>query len=168
VQDLQIQIKVTQIRNDFMEEMKNDTPPVQTKNDCLLLDIEIIDDQHRKIFKILDRLVVLRDNKDNTSNLLKVIEDLVDYSCIHFQTEEELMREANSPNIKEHIVQHHFFIDKINEYRIAYNYKNKVLANQMVIFVRKWILSHIIEVDGKYVDSIQKYLNEVGLESKSK
>jgi hemerythrin len=68
------------------------------------------------------------------------------------------MQKSNSPNIDLHIIQHQIFISKIEEFKIAYSYKNVLLLDQMIIFMRKWFLMHISEVDGKYVESSKKYL----------
>jgi len=139
---------------------KNQTSAFQTWNDSFLLNIEIIDKQHKKFFEIFDEILLLSKNGDTTSKLLEVIEDLQNYAHYHFQTEEVLMANANSPDSELHIIQHEFFIKKMKEFRIAYNYNNSVLLNQIVVFMRKWLLMHIYEVDGKYVESVKKYLAE--------
>lgn len=139
---------------------KSQTSAIQTWNDSFLLNIEIIDKQHKKFFEIFDLILLLRKNEETDSKLFNVIEELQDYAHYHFQTEESLMRRANSPDLELHIMQHDFFVKKMKEFRIAYNYNNSVLIEQIVIFMRKWLLMHISEVDGKYVETIQNYLKE--------
>lgn len=139
--------------------IKNATA-IQTWNDSFLLNIEIIDKQHKIFFEIFDIILLLNKEKETGSKLLEVIEKLQDYALYHFQTEEVLMQKANSPDSELHIIQHEFFIKKMKEFRIAYNYNNSVLLNQIAIIMRKWLLMHISEVDGKYVQSVQKYLND--------
>jgi len=141
---------------------RNQTSVFQTWNESFLFNIEIIDAQHKKLFEIFDEILLLSKEQDSSIKLLEVIEDLQNYAQYHFHTEEDLMAKANSPDSELHIIQHEFFIKKMKEFRIAYNYNNSVLLNQIVIFMRKWLLMHISEVDGKYVESVRKYLAEKG------
>ena len=130
----------------------------QTWNSSYKLNIPMIDKQHIRFFMLFDRLLELNKDESSYPQILEVIEELDKYSHIHFQTEEALMQKSNSPNIDLHIIQHQIFISKIEEFKIAYSYKNVLLLDQMIIFMRKWFLMHISEVDGKYVESSKKYL----------
>ena len=123
------------------------------------LDIELIDSQHSKFFSLFDRLLAL--NTLETYNQIEdVITELDRYTVIHFQTEEALMRKADSPDIELHLVQHELFKKKIVEFRIAYSYNNSILLEQIIVFMRKWLLIHISEIDGNYVDSVKRYMKE--------
>lgn len=137
---------------------ENQVSSFQTWNDSFLLNIEIIDKQHKRFFEILDEILALSKEEKTGNDLLKVIDELQDYAHFHFQTEEDLMQKADATETELHIIQHKFYIEKLNEFRSSYNYNNPVLINQIVTFMRKWLLMHIFEVDGKYVDSVRKYL----------
>ncbi len=135
-------------------------PKYQTWNNSYLLDIPMIDKQHMMFFKIFDDLMVLNKGNDNYEKINDVILELEKYTHNHFSTEEALMRKANSPDMDLHIVQHQLFITKVEEFKIAYGYKNSILMEQMIVFMRKWFLMHISEVDGKYADPVKKYLED--------
>lgn len=134
----------------------------QTWNKSYLLNISLIDKQHIKFFELFDKLLLLNRQKDSYNELFLIIEELEKYTQIHFQAEEALMRKAESPEYGLHLLQHEIFINKVNEFKIAYRYKNSVLLEQMIVFMRKWFLMHISEVDEKYVPSVQKYLTTKG------
>lgn len=107
------------------------------KINYILLDIPIIDKQHKVFFEIFDKLLSLNqkeNEQERESNILSELDRLEKYTIYHFNTEEKLMRDAHWEYIEQHIVQHNIFKDKCNEFQIAYNYKNKVLVEQMVIF----------------------------------
>lgn len=131
--------------------------PGQSWNDSFLLNIDVIDNQHKKFFELFDLILALNKSKDATK-LSSVINELQDYAKYHFETEETLMQNARSENFELHIIQHHFFINKIKEFTIAQNYNNPVLTTQIVVFMRKWLLMHITETDKKYVESVQSFL----------
>ncbi len=129
----------------------------QSWNDSFLLNIDVIDNQHKKFFEIFDLIMTLNKSKD-ASKLSTVINGLQDYAQYHFKTEETLMENADSANFELHIIQHQFFINKIKEFTIAQNYNNPVLTTQIVVFMRKWLLMHITETDKNYVESVQHFL----------
>ncbi len=130
----------------------------QTWNNSYMLDIPMIDKQHMMFFKIFDHLLLLNKGNKNYEKIDEVIQELEKYTHNHFNTEEALMRKANEPGIEQHILQHKLFIKKVEEFKIAYSYKNTILMEQMISFMRKWFLMHIAEVDGKYADSVREYL----------
>lgn len=137
---------------------ENQVSSFQTWNDSFLLNIEIIDNQHKRFFEILDEILALSKEEKTGNDLLKVIDELQDYAHFHFQTEEDLMQKADATETELHIIQHKFYIEKLKEFQSSYNSNNPVLINQIVTFMRKWLLMHIFEVDGKYVESVRKYL----------
>jgi hemerythrin len=140
-----------------MDYVKIHSIPGQSWNDSFLLNIDVIDNQHKKFFELFDLILALNRSKDATK-LSSVINELQDYAKYHFETEETLMQNARSENFELHIIQHHFFINKIKEFTIAQNYNNPVLTTQIVVFMRKWLLMHITETDKKYVESVQSFL----------
>lgn len=140
----------------------NENIPVihQTWNKSYMLDIDMIDNQHVKFFLIFDKLQALNKDADSHTEIEKVLKELEKYTNIHFATEEALMLRAEAPDYDLHIVQHQVFIAKIEDFKIAYSYNNAALLEQIIIFMRKWFLMHISEVDRKYVDPVKKYLSE--------
>ena len=102
-------------------------------------------------FETFDKLLLLNQKEDNEeereAKILSELNGLERYTVYHFNTEEELMHEANWEYI-------------CKEFQIAYNYKNKVLLEQMVLFLRRWFIMHISEVDAAYAESIKIFLSK--------
>lgn len=137
---------------------KINEPMPTSWNNTYLLDIPMIDKQHFTFFKIFDNLILLNTETDNYDKMNEVILELENYTHNHFNTEEALMRKANVSNMDFHIMQHGLFKKKVAEFKIAYSYKNSVLMEQLISFMRKWFLMHISEVDKNYADSVKDYL----------
>jgi len=135
----------------------SNTNPVWSNS--YLFDIEIIDQQHSSFFILFDRLIALN-TLETYSQIADVLAELDRYTVIHFQTEEALMRKSDSPDIEQHLIQHELFKKRVAEFKTAYSYNNSILLGQMIVFMRKWMLLHISEMDGKYVDSVKIYLKE--------
>lgn len=144
--------------------METDEILKQTKhttwNKTYLLDIEMIDKQHMLFFKSFDRLLDLNNQTDVQEKLGKEISELEKFTHNHFGTEEALMRKANASEYELHLIQHKVFISKMEDFKVAYNYNNSVLMEQMINFMRKWFLIHISEIDKKYVESVKTFLTE--------
>jgi len=142
-----------------MNTTENYSNPNQVWNKSYFFDIEMIDQQHSKFFVLFDKLMTLN-TLETYSQIADVIAELERYMIIHFQTEEALMRKAESSEIELHLVQHELFKKKVNEFKTAYSYNNSILLEQIIVFMRKWMLIHISEIDGKYVDSVKRYMKE--------
>ena len=132
-------------------------PDTTNWNDTYLLGIPMIDNQHKKFFVILDNLVTLN-QKQEKSEIHTVINELQNYVIYHFQTEEDLMVKSHSPNIDLHIMEHELFRKKVEEFHHSYYNNNAELLNEMISFMRKWLLIHISGTDAEYADSIKNTL----------
>ena len=126
-------------------------------NDSYLLGIPIIDNQHKKFFVILDNLETLN-QKQEKSEMHSLINELQNYVIYHFQTEEDLMVKSQSPNIDLHVMEHELFRKKVEEFHHSYYNNNAELLNEMISFMRKWLLIHISGTDAEYADSIKSTL----------
>ena len=130
----------------------------QSWNVLYELDIPAIDRQHMHFFKIFDKFNAL-DHINLDYDVIKTyIDELEKYTKMHFQTEESLLKMSNYVEFGQHVEQHQIFTKKIDEFKIAYGYGNHLLLEQIISFMRKWLIVHISEVDRKYVDSVKKML----------
>ena len=126
-------------------------------DDSLLLGIETIDKQHNSFFTLLNEIISLSENNDNENKVLNLLSELEMHSECHFKTEEALMREANSPNLEEHINQHNLFQKKTKDFMVVYSYGNKVLINKITAFMKQWLITHIREYDADYAKCVKTY-----------
>lgn len=109
-----------------------------------------IDDQHRQLIDILNRLYKAFLKKQSDTVMAEILNKLNHYADIHFKTEEELFVKWNYKDIKNHQEEHQFYKRKIKEY--------ENLADQQVSidfsvlsFLKKWWTDHILIEDKKYM-----------------
>lgn len=131
-----------------------------TWNDSYKIFIPAIDDQHRTFFNIYDDLRRSSEEGANNEMTQIFISRLCSYIKEHFCEEELLMKAANFDGYEEHLRQHKFFEKKMEELQIAYTYKNPLLRSQLMLFIRKWFLSHISNADFKFKDKVVEYLGK--------
>jgi len=119
-------------------------------NDAYSVGIELIDNQHKELIKLINKLYRLYLNRE-TENIFEIISALKDYTHYHFGTEEKLFKERNYPKADEHIKIHNEFITEVN--KLAEEYKNNpnVLSIKAMTLLQRWLTNHILVEDKKYI-----------------
>jgi hemerythrin len=126
------------------------------------LDIPEIDSQHEQFFMLWDNAENYRLTNGNIDLEIckQIIADLEAYLHTHFSYEEELLNKSNYSDFSNHIRQHKYFFKKIEEFQIEFKSSNTDLFNQILIFIRKWFVSHILSTDQLFKDEVKEYLNK--------
>lgn len=118
-----------------------------------------IDVQHQHIFKIINDLADYIDKSKDKIEIDKILAQLVEYSTIHFGTEERYFKMFNYIYAEDHIAKHHFYNDKILEFYTKEQdfSKRDVLLNEIIRFLKEWWLSHINIEDKKYTETFHQH-----------
>ena len=129
-------------------------------NKKLLLDIPKIDGRHNKLFELFKLIDKVPEgfNKNDSKHLETIISELEDYIEYHLSLEEELMQDTGYEDIENHKKQHRYFIKRIKEMRLEFNYMNPLLLDKINVFIKKWFISHIILCDQECKITIINYL----------
>lgn len=113
--------------------------------------IEIIDNEHKILFEIADKIYMLLKNEfiiDKYDRIVDLIEELKGYAALHFKDEEAYMESINYKKMFTQKIDHDNFIKKLNEIDL-----NELDANQeeyileLLEFVNTWLVNHILEKD---------------------
>jgi len=110
---------------------------------------EEIDKQHKALFDIFNRLYDNCVERDNYFNFTPIILELVEYTNYHFSAEEQYMRDTGYKNIDKHISEHRIFTGTILQLQSDGYIKDYEQAKELLIFLRNWILNHIMVEDKK-------------------
>ena len=118
-------------------------------NDIYLLDDEIVDAQHKRIFELLSDLVASCVEGSSSEQLSKTLNFLAEYTVNHFHDEESLQIEYNYPDYKRHKEIHENFKGVVGEIigRFRENGSSEELSNELNKIVAKWLVSHIMQED---------------------
>ncbi len=113
--------------------------------------VEIIDEQHKKLFQIAADIYDLLKNDlyiDKYNRVVALLSELRDYTIFHFQTEEAYQQEIGYKKFLSHKVEHDDFVTKINNVDLNSIDENQDLyILELLEFVVKWIGEHILEKD---------------------
>ena len=116
---------------------------------------EEIDNQHKKLFLIINKLIIIRKEKAEPDTILEVLRELIDYSDKHFKTEDHYMNENNYPLFKSHIDEHEDYFGKMEKFVEDYGKGSETLTDEVLKFLAGWWIEHVSEVDMKYA----RYVN---------
>lgn len=110
--------------------------------DDFLTGVQLIDEQHRVIFDLINSLEEHRNDVD-TGKVLQFIEE---YGRLHFAQEEEMLMLGNSPLLVPHRSEHLYFLGKIQEWTEQFA-AHRISQAQLVQILRKWWEDHILGMD---------------------
>lgn len=128
-------------------------------DESLSVNVQEIDNQHQKIVKMINKLHDAMRQGKGKDVLGKIINNLVKYTQIHFQTEEKYFAKFDYPNAETHKKEHQNFVKKVIEFREDFESGRLGLTIQVMNFLRDWLTNHIQGSDKKY----SKFFNERGL-----
>jgi len=116
------------------------------------LGIPIIDEQHRGIVSTINTLHYFSSQGKGFEALLPTFKIMEQYSILHFDLEETLMRKADFPNYEKHRLAHRELIEKTIAVRNQSTlYKDPGVA---LSFLKEWWINHIRGEDREYINWI--------------
>jgi hemerythrin len=128
--------------------------PVQEWDTAYSLGIKQIDDHHRHLLALLNKTYDTFTANESKVQVDALIEELINYATYHFSAEEHLMAKHGYQGTGEHLKQHEHFITQIKIYQQEFMAGRKTLALELVVFLKDWLLEHIMVSDRAYVDAL--------------
>ena len=127
--------------------------------DKYLVNVKVLDEQHKRLVEIINLLYTsMRVGKGNQA-LGGILNDLISYATNHFSTEEKLLDDFNYPDFEIHKEEHLNFIQKITDFKEAFDLGKAGLSVDVLEFLRNWLSKHIVKSDKKF----GPYLNDKGI-----
>jgi len=119
-----------------------------TWDESLSVGVATIDGQHRNLFALIDRLEGVE--ALHRLELESVIDALLDYAQIHFQTEEEYFYRYAYPDKDAHEREHGAFIARAIAFRKQFETRQTVSIPEVHTFLVDWLRTHIQGSDMKF------------------
>lgn len=121
----------------------------QFTDDCMI-NIELIDNEHRKLFDVINEAISLVEKTDDVEPIFNnLLSTLKDYASTHFAHEEEYMKSINDPELALQQREHRAFTKKVNEFSLDTSSKEaaKKSLNDLLLYLVKWLYHHILSSD---------------------
>lgn len=139
--------------------------PFMEWSDQYSVGIDSIDSQHRHFFALINTLHEAFLRGEGEYELHQTIEELADYAALHFQSEENLLREIKFPLTLNHEDEHARFTGKIQGFRDKLSSGNFAITVPLMDLMKQWLSGHILGSDKKYAAFIvenQIHINASG------
>jgi hemerythrin len=117
--------------------------------------VKTIDNQHKKLFDLVNALYDLEDGDDVKEKLRKILYDFSDYIKTHFQNEEHYMLSIDFPYLEQHQQIHNDIIKSLSEI-IHTPAKLNIIKSKMRIVAKRYLIDHIQQEDIKIKHFIEE------------
>ena len=118
--------------------------------------ITSIDEQHKKIIGIINRVIAAKEFDDNTEDIAEILNEMAVYSQDHFKTEETHMIKFKYPEYQYHKEEHIDFSLRTLAYQSRVITGDNRVANAILEYLKSWLVNHIQKTDKKYSDCFKK------------
>jgi len=133
------------------------SPLIWTKE--LSVNVEEIDNQHKKLISIANTLLEHIENKTADDTISSILDELIDYTKYHFETEEKYFEQYDYEHAATHAQQHAIFVSKIKSFKRKFVKKELHISDKVLVYLRKWFFDHIIVSDKKYAPLLSEKLH---------
>lgn len=116
-------------------------------DDRLETGIQLVDQQHKTLVKLINQLFQSMKSGGDLQVLSSVLDELVDYTLTHFRTEEELMQKTGYPGLEKHRNIHEVFVGKVGEAVRKLKAGERVSPADLYNFLKGWLINHIEQED---------------------
>ncbi len=118
--------------------------------------IEAIDEQHKVLVSIFNRLTLAVSKDEGDRVIRSIIDSLMGYTKAHFSLEEKLLAEASYDGLSEHIAQHDEFIARLNDLATKFFVEDIPAYSELIELLRTWLIDHIRISDKKYSEVLRQ------------
>jgi len=128
----------------------------QTKDPCAFTEeyytgIAAVDDDHRRLFEIIGETNALIINDfipDKFDNIVQLLDELTDYTKVHFSNEEKYMEEIGYEGLEAQKRAHEGFVAKLEELEFeGFDENQQGVLIELMDFLFNWLSYHILKVD---------------------
>lgn len=123
-------------------------------DDRLVTGIKDIDEQHKQLIAIVNRLHASYSTKAGPLVVPNIIGELRDYAKFHFAKEEEFMNRHGFPALASHRNEHLNLTNQVKLLQQRLYQKDHISPTELMVFLRNWLVDHIVKMDMGYVKFI--------------
>lgn len=117
--------------------------------DCLI-HIEQLDEEHRRLFQMLNEAVSMAESTADVSGIAKeLLRNLKEYAAVHFAHEEAYMEEIQDPELPRQRAEHLQFAEKMLQFSCDTSSPEAARASlqELLTYLVRWLYRHILSSD---------------------
>lgn len=128
-------------------------------DDSMSVNVAEIDRQHQELIMMINDLYEAMSEGKGKKVLRMIMRQLINYTEIHFETEEILFDKFAYPEADSHKKEHANFVQKISTFQAGIERGQLGLSIEIMKFLSNWLEDHIMKTDKRY----SQLFNENGL-----
>ena len=113
-----------------------------------------LDAHHKKLVSMVnnvyEEMVRCKNVDEKIPFIMKMVNELIDYGCYHFEAEERLMLKYKFPEYELHKIEHEKFKVEVKRFLKEYSEGNLVFSFPILTFLREWLIEHVTGTDMLY------------------
>ena len=116
-------------------------------------------EQHKKLVGFINELHDSFKSGRGNEVIGKILDGLVNYTKVHFSTEEKLMEKYLYPGYVRHKNEHDDLVKQVNDLQGKIKSGGMVVSLEVMQFLKNWLNNHILKSDKLY----GPFLNKKGI-----
>jgi hemerythrin-like metal-binding domain len=112
--------------------------------------ISEFDSQHKVLVDLINKLHDAMKAGEGKQVLAVILEELIDYTKVHFREEEKYFGLHKYPEAASHIMEHEKLTRQVLEFQKDYTEGKSSMSIDVMSFLKNWLINHIAGVDKKY------------------
>ena len=121
------------------------------------IDITEIDQQHKKLVELINKLHDAMRNMQAKEVAGSIIDELIAYTKYHFSTEENYFDKFNYSETANHKRVHQNFVNKVASFKEDFDNGRLLVTMEIMNYLKEWLLKHILGTDKKYVQFFKSH-----------
>ena len=109
-----------------------------------------MDQQHQVLVELINKMHDAMKMGKGSSEAEKIVSEMIEYSAMHFSSEEKLMNQIKFVGLNQHLIEHKSFMTKANEFQEQINSGSFTLSMDIANFLKDWLSNHILVNDMAY------------------
>jgi hemerythrin len=126
------------------------TPFKMDWSDRFALGIDLMDQQHQVLFRLIDQLAKAIQDGNPDQELKLIFGRLSEYTLTHFAAEEALMAQHGYPADQDHIENHRSLVHALSDLVIKAQEGEPLVPLKAMNFLRQWLYEHIDGTDRQF------------------
>jgi hemerythrin len=115
--------------------------------------IQMVDEEHQKLFEIIRQtndVVHAELLHDKYDQIVNILEQLVQYTMVHFADEEKYMESIGYEGLELQRIAHRAFVDRLEEINLdEVDEHQQQYLDDLITFLLEWLTNHIMKMDKK-------------------
>jgi hemerythrin len=121
-------------------------------NDSLSVGVEQFDKEHKQLIYFINELNTALKIGSSAKTMENTLVQLVKYTEVHFNHEQDYMRLFDYPDFDGHLKEHEDLKGQVTDFYNKLQSGKTTFSLTLLTFLKEWLTNHIMGTDMKYKD----------------